>query len=111
MHTTNFDIATDYADWMAYNLDLGVIFENFIQDIINARADLAERIGCSPDDIELPCFSKRVYRFMLGNMDVFDREATRKWPGRPLSDDELRDAAREIWHRITDVISAKENEF
>lgn len=111
MYTTNFDIATDYADWMAYNLDLGVIFENFIQDIINARADLADRIGCTPDDIELPRSSSRVYRFMRNNTDVFDREATQKWPGRPLNDLEMRDAARVIWHRICSAISAKEAEF
>ena len=111
MYTTNFDIATDYADWMVYNLDLGFLFENLIQGIIDARADLADRIGCSPDDIELPGFSKRIYRVMRGNTEIFDREAAHKWTGRQLSDNELRDASREIWRRITDVISAKENEF
>ena len=48
---------------------------------------------------------------MRGNTEIFDREAAHKWTGRQLSDNELRDASREIWRRITDVISAKENEF
>lgn len=110
MHTTNFDIATDYADWMAYNLDLGVLFENFMQDVIDGRADLADRIGCAPEDIELPRSSTRIFHFMRGNTDMFNREAVQKWPYRSLNDGEMRDAAREIWHRIKDVISSRETE-
>lgn len=111
MYTTNLDIATDYADWMTYNLDLGVLFENFIQDIIDARADLADRIGCAPGAIELPRFSMRVYRFMRDNTDVFNREAIRKWAGRSLNDYEMREAAREIWRRLKDAISSKASDI
>ena len=111
MYTTNLEIATDYADWMTYNLDLGVFFENFIQDITDARADLAVSIGCAPDDIELPRFSMRIYRFIRDNADVFNREATRKWAGRSLNDYDMREAARVIWCRLKDVISSKASDI